>query len=135
VCIGGGHNGQRTENVARHKLWPLAGNPQETWTFVCIHQHCTQLCPRVGPDAQARAGDCCLVCTHSSTDTAANPSSTRLQLIALHGLGLVKPSTCTEAHQKAHEHEPEQSGRSLRGPAMGWSPRTYCVYTRFDVSG
>jgi hypothetical protein len=49
-------------------------------------------------------------CTDRSTDTVANSSSPWLQLIALLGIGLVKPSTFTETH----EPEPEQSGHTLR---------------------
>jgi hypothetical protein len=50
------------------------------------------------------------VCTDScSTNTVANGSSTWLRLIAVFGLGLVKPYTFTEAN----EHE--QSGRTFMG--------------------
>jgi hypothetical protein len=45
------------------------------------------------------------VCTDSSTDTVANPLGPWFRLIALLGLGLVKPSTFTETHESEHEHE------------------------------
>jgi hypothetical protein len=61
--------------------------------------------------------------TDSSTDTVANRSSTWLRLIALFGLGLVKPSTFTEAHEQ--EPESESSGRIFLIPRR--SMINYCV--------
>jgi hypothetical protein len=46
----------------------------------------------------------CPVCTDRSIDTAANPSSPRLRMIALLGLVLVKTSTFTEADDTEREH-------------------------------
>jgi hypothetical protein len=51
--------------------------------------------------------DYCPVCTDSSLSTVANHSNPWLWLIALFGLGFVKPSTFMEAHETMNEYEPE----------------------------
>jgi hypothetical protein len=56
------------------------------------------------------------VCADSSTDTAANHLSTWLQLITLHVIRLVRPSTFTEAHET--EYEQSLISSSLDAPLV-----------------